>query len=84
MIFIVLRQTYEIFSQKIIVKENLIDDLAMNHDIFKKEISRMPNISKNFTKFSSLLSGYQRKDLIERINNCWKNMRKILKVLFQK
>lgn len=81
---IVLKQTYEIFRPKIIVKENLNDDLAMNHDIFKKEISRMPNISKNFLKFSSLFSGYQRKELIERISNCWKNMRKILKVLFQK
>jgi hypothetical protein len=80
---VVLMETYDFFQKKIATAEITSDDLTMCHDIFKKELARMPSISKNFTKFSSLFSGYQRKDLIERANNCWKNMRKILKILFQ-
>ena len=76
---IVLNEIYTLVSGLIIKEEIKNETLFINHQIFKKELIKLPSLKlfKNAKFYSSLLTDYERKEMIERMEKIWNLFRVI-------
>lgn len=79
---VVLTYFYENLVGKIKIAELKNDNLYVLHEQFKKELSRFPKNIENQNIFSSMGSGGERKESIERVEILWKLFRTMADILF--
>ena len=81
----VLIETYGLLKENIKREEVGNDILYMNHEIFRKEINRLPQgLASVKVNFWNKFVGYDRNELIARIEACWKTLRLIIDCVYSR
>lgn len=80
---IVLNELYDLVIGMILKAENKNENLFINHQVFKKEFMKLPNVKlfKNAKVYSKLLVEYDRKILIDGLEKVWTFFRVIFEAL---
>lgn len=82
---IILNETY-LTLREYIKKEELVNEvLYMSHEVFKKEITKFPhNLHLVKSNFWNKFVGFDRNDLVARVENCWKTLRLMIDCVFSR
>lgn len=80
---IVLYEVYNLISGVILKQESKSENLYITHQLFKKEFLKLPStkIFKNTGIYSKTLNDFDRRELIEKIDKIWTQLRSILDLL---
>jgi hypothetical protein len=82
---IVILHTYHLLRESIRKEEFGNEVLEVSHEIFKKEIMKFPqnlNLVKN--NYWNKFVGYDRNELIMRIETCWKTLRLMIDCIYSR
>ena len=80
---IVLNEFYALISGMILKEEAKNESLFINHQVFKKEILKLPSVKlfKAVKIYTPLFAEFERKDLIDKIEKTWYLFRLIFDIL---
>ena len=82
---VVLLHTYQLLRENIRKEEVSNEILEMSHEIFKKEIMRFPqNLHLVKSNYWNKFVGYDRSDLVLRVEGCWKTMRLMIDCVYSR
>ena len=82
---VVLIESYSMMKENIRKEEMGNDVLYMNHEIFRKEIQKFPqNLHLVKNNFWNKFVGYDKNELLTRVEGCWKTFRLMVDCVFSR
>lgn len=82
---ILLQETYHNLKESIKREELSNEILYISHEIFRKDIMKFPhNLQHVRSNFWNKFVGFDRNDLIIRLENCWKTLRLMIDCVFSR